>query len=53
MTLRVDGDANKDLYGEKVTPQQILSGSVTMPEQAKPLVEALQRANEKASAEKK
>jgi lipid-binding SYLF domain-containing protein len=48
MTLRVDGDANKDLYGEKVTPQQILSGGVTMPEVAKPLVEALKQATEKA-----
>jgi lipid-binding SYLF domain-containing protein len=48
MTLRVDGDANKNLYGEKVAPEQILKGDVTMPEQAKPLIEALKRATEKA-----
>lgn len=52
MTLRVDDDANKDLYGEKVTPQQILAGSVTMPEQAKPLIEALQQAGQKAASSK-
>jgi len=48
MTLRVDGDANKNLYGEKVAPEQILKGDVTMPEQAKPLIEALKQATEKA-----
>jgi lipid-binding SYLF domain-containing protein len=48
MTLRVDGDANENLYGEKVRPQQILNGGVTMPPEAKPLVEAIQRATAKA-----
>jgi lipid-binding SYLF domain-containing protein len=50
MTLRVDGDANKNLYGEKVSPEQILKGSVTMPEQAKPLINAVTEATEKASS---
>lgn len=50
MTLRVDGDANENLYGEKVTGEQILKGQVQMPEQGKALVEALKQATEKASA---
>jgi SH3 domain-containing YSC84-like protein 1 len=53
MTLRVDGDANKDLYGEKVTPEQLLKGEgVTMPEQAKPLIETLTQATEKTEGQK-
>jgi SH3 domain-containing YSC84-like protein 1 len=54
MTLRVDGDANENLYGEKVTPQQILKGgTVTMPDEAKPLIEAITQATAKATEEKK
>jgi SH3 domain-containing YSC84-like protein 1 len=49
MTLRVDGDANENLYGKKVKPQEILNGQgVTMPPEAKPLIEAIQRATAKA-----
>lgn len=51
-SLRVDGDANKNLYGEQVTPQQIMSGSVSTPAVAKPLIETLTQAGEKAKQEK-
>jgi len=41
-TLRPDGDANKNLYGEKVSAEQIVaSQGITMPEEAKTLVNAL------------
>jgi lipid-binding SYLF domain-containing protein len=43
-TLHPDNDANASLYGEKVTADQIISGKVTMPEEGKPLVEALSHA---------
>jgi lipid-binding SYLF domain-containing protein len=51
-SLRVDGDANKNLYGEKVTPEQIMKGEVTMPEEAKPLIEILNQATQQATSEK-
>jgi lipid-binding SYLF domain-containing protein len=51
-SLRVDGDANKNLYGEKVTPQQIMKGEVTMPEVAKPLIATVTEATAKAKQEK-
>jgi lipid-binding SYLF domain-containing protein len=51
-SLRVDGDANKNLYGEKVTPQQIMKGEVTMPEVAKPLIQTITEATEKSKQEK-
>lgn len=47
-SLRVDDDADKNLYGEKVTPEQIMSGSVPTPDVAKPLLETLTTAQEKA-----
>jgi len=40
-TLRPDGDANENLYGRKVTPQEIMAGKVTMPPEAAPLIENL------------
>jgi SH3 domain-containing YSC84-like protein 1 len=41
-TLRPDGDANKNLYGEKVTTEQIInSQGVTMPEEARTLIDTL------------
>ena len=54
-TLRPDGDANKNLYGEKVSAEQIInSQGVTMPEEAKPLIEVLTAATiNKAPEEKK
>ncbi len=54
MTLRVDGDADKNLYREKVRPQQILKGEgITMPDEAKPLIAAIKQATEKAAELKK
>jgi lipid-binding SYLF domain-containing protein len=52
MTLRVDDDANKNLYGEKVRAQQILGGEVTMPEEAKPLIAEIKRATTEAKEQK-
>lgn len=43
-TLHTDKDADKSLYGQDVTSDQILSGQVTMPPEAHPLVEALRQA---------
>jgi lipid-binding SYLF domain-containing protein len=40
-TLRPDGDANENLYGRKVTPQEIMAGKVTMPPEASKLIEVL------------
>ena len=51
-SLRVDNDANKSLYGEKVTAEQILKGDVTMPEVAKPLIETVTQATNRARQEK-
>jgi lipid-binding SYLF domain-containing protein len=49
MTLRVDGDANENLYARKVTSQQILQGGVTMPDEAKPLIAQIKKATAKAA----
>jgi lipid-binding SYLF domain-containing protein len=51
-SLRVDGDANKNLYGEKVTPQQIMKGEVTMPDAGKPLIEELTKATSQSKENK-
>jgi len=51
-SLRVDDDANKNLYGEKVTSEQIMKGAVPMPEEAKPLIEIVNQATQKARSEK-
>jgi lipid-binding SYLF domain-containing protein len=49
-TLRPDGDANKNLYGEKVSAEQIVKGEgVTMPEEARGLIDALTAATTKAT----
>ena len=40
-TLRPDGGANENLYGRKVTPQEIMAGKVTMPPEATPMIDAL------------
>jgi lipid-binding SYLF domain-containing protein len=52
-SLRVDGDANKNLYGEKVTPEQIMKGEVPTPEVANPLIAELTKASAKSAQEKK
>ncbi len=47
-TLRPDGDANDNLYGKKVTPEQIVKGQgIEMPAVAKPLIETLTTATAK------
>jgi lipid-binding SYLF domain-containing protein len=51
-SLRVDGDANKNLYGEKVTPEQIMKGELPVPEAAKPLIAELTKAVSKSVQEK-
>jgi lipid-binding SYLF domain-containing protein len=46
----VDGDANKNLYGDKVSVDQIIQGQgITTPEEAKPLIEQLTAATSKAA----
>jgi lipid-binding SYLF domain-containing protein len=42
-TLRPDGDANKNLYGKKVTSQEIIDGKVATPPEAQQLMEDLQK----------
>jgi lipid-binding SYLF domain-containing protein len=50
----VDGDANENLYRRKVVPQQILKGQdVIMPDGAKPLLDAIERATAKEAEQKK
>jgi len=49
-TLRPDGGANENLYGRKVTPQEIMAGKVTMPPEAAPMIEKL--TSQTASANK-
>lgn len=47
-SLRVDGDANKNLYGDKVTTEQIMQGQgITAPEEGKPLIDELTSATSK------
>ena len=52
-SLRVDGDANKNLYGEKVSTEQIMGGQVQTPDVAKPMIENLTTATQKAGGERK
>ena len=40
-TLRPDDDANKNLYGKKVTPQDIMANKVEMPPEANQLIQDL------------
>jgi SH3 domain-containing YSC84-like protein 1 len=48
-TLRPDGDANQNLYGSKVSAEQIVKGEgVTMPEEARGLIDTLTAATTKA-----
>lgn len=42
-TLRSDGDANENLYGKKVSAQEIIAGKVPMPPEADQLISDLQR----------
>jgi SH3 domain-containing YSC84-like protein 1 len=49
-TLRPDGDANENLYGQKVTPEEIIAGKVAMPPEAHQLILDLQK-SQSASAQ--
>lgn len=49
-TLRPDGDANENLYGRKVKPQEIIAGKVQMPPEAGQLISDLQQ-SQSVSAE--
>jgi lipid-binding SYLF domain-containing protein len=42
-TLRPDDDANEHLYGQKVTPKEIIAGKVPMPAEAQQLIGDLQK----------
>ena len=42
-TLRPDGGANENLYGRKVTSEEIIAGKVPMPPEAQQLIEVLQK----------
>jgi lipid-binding SYLF domain-containing protein len=44
-TLKPDGDANENLYGRKVKPEEIIAGKVQMPPEAQQLVSELQRSH--------
>jgi len=52
-TLRPDGDANNNLYGTKVTSEQIIKGEgITTPPEAKPLISELDQATNAAASKK-
>jgi SH3 domain-containing YSC84-like protein 1 len=42
-TLRPDGGANENLYGEKIDSKDIVAGKVSMPPEAEELIQALQK----------
>jgi lipid-binding SYLF domain-containing protein len=42
-TLRPDGGANENLYGRKVSAQEIMGGKVPMPPEAETLIAQLQK----------
>jgi SH3 domain-containing YSC84-like protein 1 len=54
MTLRVDGDANENLYRQKIGPRQIRNGEgITMPDEAKPLIQAIEKARARAAEQER
>lgn len=42
-TLRPDGDANENLYGQKIKPEEIIAGKVPMPAEAQQLIADLEK----------
>jgi lipid-binding SYLF domain-containing protein len=48
-TLRPDGDANENLYGHKVTAEEIIAGKVPMPSEAQQLIVDLQKSQSASS----
>lgn len=51
-TLKPDGGANKNLYGQEVKPEEIIAGKVPTPEEAHQLIADLQK-SQTTSAKKK
>lgn len=51
-SLRPDEDANTKLYERKVSPREIVKGSVTIPAAAQPLVDLLNQRSPKNKSEK-
>jgi lipid-binding SYLF domain-containing protein len=49
-SLRVDDDANKNLYGQKVSGEDIIAGKVQAPPEAQQLVSELQHAQKVEAA---
>lgn len=49
-TLKPDGDANENLYGKKVSAEDIMAGKVTSPPEAQQLISGLQK-SDKVTAE--
>ena len=50
-TMRSDDDANKDLYGQKLSAKDIVrEGKVQVPESGKPMIELLQKATPKRAS---
>jgi lipid-binding SYLF domain-containing protein len=50
-TLRPDGGANENLYGKKISPQEIIEGKVSTPPEAEQLIAELQN-SQSAAAQK-
>jgi lipid-binding SYLF domain-containing protein len=50
-TLRPDGDANENLYGQKVKPEEIIAGKVPMPPEAQQLILDLQKSQSASAPE--
>lgn len=48
-TLRPDGGANENLYGQKVSAEEIIAGKVQAPAEAQLLMEQLQRSEQIAA----
>jgi len=42
-TLRQDSDENEELYGRKIPNREIVSGKITIPDAAKPFIDALSK----------
>jgi lipid-binding SYLF domain-containing protein len=47
--LRPDSDANENLYGHKVTAEEIIAGKVPMPSEAQQLIVDLQKSQSASS----
>ena len=52
-TLRSDGDANENLYGQKVSAEEIMAGKVQSPPEAQQLIAELQKSQNVATKKPK